>query len=83
MADEAPTGLRAPTLAGPIGPGIDRVDGRLKVTGAAPYAYEYQPAEYDGPRRWSAGSCRPRSPAAASSPSTPPPPSGRPACGWC
>ncbi len=50
MADEAPTGLPAPTLAGPIGPGIDRVDGRLKVTGAAPYAYEYQPAEYDGPR---------------------------------
>src|ERR1700746_2048616 len=28
-------------LAAPIGLPIDRVDGRLKVTGKAPYAYEY------------------------------------------
>ena len=28
-------------LAGPIGQPLDRVDGRLKVTGQAPYAYEY------------------------------------------
>src|SRR5258705_3222020 len=28
-------------LAGPIGRPLDRVDGRLKVTGSATYAYEY------------------------------------------
>ena len=28
-------------LAGPVGLPLDRVDGRLKVTGKAPYAYEY------------------------------------------
>ena len=28
-------------LAGPIGRPLDRVDGRLKVTGRATYAYEY------------------------------------------
>src|SRR5438874_12233147 len=28
-------------LAGPIGHPLDRVDGRLKVTGRATYAYEY------------------------------------------
>ncbi|HEX4554272.1 MAG TPA: xanthine dehydrogenase family protein molybdopterin-binding subunit [Xanthobacteraceae bacterium] len=28
-------------LAGPIGRPLDRVDGRLKVTGKAPYAFEY------------------------------------------
>src|SRR5258705_1620452 len=28
-------------LAGPIGQPLDRVDGRLKVPGQAPYAYEY------------------------------------------
>ena len=28
-------------LAAPIGLPVDRVDGRLKVTGKAPYAYEY------------------------------------------
>ncbi len=49
MADGDPSGLPKPILAGPIGPGIDRVDGRLKVTGAAPYAYEIQPEEYGGP----------------------------------
>ena len=48
MADGDPKGLRAPTLPA-IGPGIDRVDGRLKVTGAATYAYEYGGAEYHGP----------------------------------
>ncbi|MGI4748051.1 MAG: xanthine dehydrogenase family protein molybdopterin-binding subunit, partial [Janthinobacterium lividum] len=49
MADGDPKGLHAPTLIGPIGPGIDRVDGRLKVTGRAPYAYEYGGDEYHGP----------------------------------
>ena len=48
MADGEPEGLREPSLLGPIGPGIDRVEGRLKVTGIAPYAYEVQPSEYDG-----------------------------------
>ena len=28
-------------LAAPVGLPLDRVDGRLKVTGKAPYAYEY------------------------------------------
>src|SRR6202044_2922105 len=28
-------------LAAPVGLPLDRVDGRLKVTGRAPYAYEY------------------------------------------
>src|ERR1700758_3624187 len=28
-------------LAAPVGLPVDRVDGRLKVTGKAPYAYEY------------------------------------------
>ncbi len=49
MADGTPNGLREPSLVGPFGPGIDRVDGRLKVTGHAPYAYEYTAAEYHGP----------------------------------
>ena len=48
MADGDAKGPRAPTLPA-IGPGIDRVDGRLKVTGAATYAYEYGGAEYHGP----------------------------------
>ena len=48
MADGDPKGLRAPKLD-PIGLGIDRVDGRLKVTGHATYAYEYGGAEYHGP----------------------------------
>jgi xanthine dehydrogenase YagR molybdenum-binding subunit len=30
-------------LAAPVGLPLDRVDGRLKVTGKAPYAYEYAP----------------------------------------
>src|ERR1700733_10690246 len=29
------------TLTAPVGLPLDRVDGRLKVTGKAPYAYEY------------------------------------------
>jgi xanthine dehydrogenase YagR molybdenum-binding subunit len=33
--------MAASNLADPIGLPIDRVDGRLKVTGKAPYAYEY------------------------------------------
>ncbi|WP_419729889.1 xanthine dehydrogenase family protein molybdopterin-binding subunit [Lichenicola sp.] len=48
MADGDPKGLHEPQLA-PIGPGIDRVDGRLKVTGHATYAYEYGSDEYHGP----------------------------------
>ena len=37
-------------LADPVGLLLDRVDGRLKVTGKAPYAYEYaaQGAALDG-----------------------------------
>ncbi|NPD67436.1 xanthine dehydrogenase family protein molybdopterin-binding subunit [Lichenicola cladoniae] len=49
MADGDPKGLHAPSLIGPFGPGIDRVDGRLKVTGHATYAYEYGADEYHGP----------------------------------
>jgi xanthine dehydrogenase YagR molybdenum-binding subunit len=33
--------MAASNLADPVGLPIDRVDGRLKVTGKAPYAYEY------------------------------------------
>src|ERR1700681_602260 len=33
--------MAASNLAGPIGLPLDRVDGRLKVTGQATYAYEY------------------------------------------
>src|SRR6516165_10603902 len=33
--------MAASNLANPIGLPLDRVDGRLKVTGKAPYAYEY------------------------------------------
>src|SRR6516225_10223530 len=33
--------MTASNLANQIGPPLDRVDGRLKVTGKAPYAYEY------------------------------------------
>jgi xanthine dehydrogenase YagR molybdenum-binding subunit len=33
--------MAATDLANPIGLPLDRVDGRLKVTGKAPYAYEY------------------------------------------
>src|SRR5215469_15500430 len=33
--------MAATNLANPIGLPLDRVDGRLKVTGKAPYAYEY------------------------------------------
>src|ERR1700681_12877 len=33
--------MAASTLAGPIGLPLDRVDGRLKVTGGATYAFEY------------------------------------------
>jgi xanthine dehydrogenase YagR molybdenum-binding subunit len=33
--------MAANNLADPVGLPIDRVDGRLKVTGKAPYAYEY------------------------------------------
>src|SRR6202012_1978198 len=35
------TDMAASKLAAPVGLPIDRVDGRLKVTGKAPYAYEY------------------------------------------
>ncbi|MFC7669946.1 hypothetical protein ACFQT0_23190 [Hymenobacter humi] len=30
-----------------IGAGMNRVDGRLKVTGAATYSAEYQPAQHE------------------------------------
>src|ERR1700758_5392456 len=33
--------MTASNLASPVGLPLDRVDGRLKVTGKAPYAYEY------------------------------------------
>jgi xanthine dehydrogenase YagR molybdenum-binding subunit len=33
--------MAATNLANPVGLPLDRVDGRLKVTGKAPYAYEY------------------------------------------
>jgi xanthine dehydrogenase YagR molybdenum-binding subunit len=33
--------MAATNLASPVGLPLDRVDGRLKVTGKAPYAYEY------------------------------------------
>ena len=40
-SDMAESNLAESTLAGPIGRPLDRVDGRLKVTGRATYAYEY------------------------------------------
>ena len=64
---------------GVVGKPLDRVDGRLKVTGGARYAYEVQ----QGPRRLTAMSSKLRSARGGSNPSIRARRSGRPAWFWC
>ena len=64
---------------GVVGKPLDRVDGQLKVTGGARYAYEVA----QGPATPTATSWKRRSARGGSGPSIRVPRSGRPGWYWC